>query len=120
MSQSFRYVVHGARGRIRQNFNTGAIRSHASVVHITAAEVVRPDPNVPPPLLEAGEPSQNFIYHLGEANVWVSNISPHRQDHFAEEVGGVEFILNVDAPSPIDVAVTITVEDNFPREIQSL
>jgi hypothetical protein len=28
--------------------------------------------------------------------------------------------LNVDFPSPIDVAITITVEDNFPVEIQGL
>jgi hypothetical protein len=83
MSQSFRFVKRGVAGRVRQNFNTTAIRSRDSVVHITAAE-----------------------------------IKP--QDHFDGEGGGVEFILNVDFPSPIDVAITITVEDNFPVEIQGL
>jgi hypothetical protein len=112
--------VHGARGRVRQNFNTDAIKSHASVVHITAGEIKPIDPNVPPEFRQPGEPDQNFIYNLGDANVWISNISPHRQDHFNGEPSGVEFILNVDFPSPINVAVTITVEDNFPREIQPL
>jgi hypothetical protein len=43
-----------------------------------------------------------------------------QQDQFNGESGGVEFILNVDSASPIDVAVTITVEDNFPVEVQGL
>lgn len=120
MSQSFRIVRRGVRGRVRQNFNTGAIRSHASVVHITAGEIIPLDPSVIPLFSEPGEPGQNFRYNLGDANVWVSNISPHNQDHFQNEPGGVEFILNVDFPSPINVAITITVEDNFPLEIEAL
>jgi hypothetical protein len=120
MSQSIRFVKRGVHGRIRENFNTPLIKSSSSVVHITASEIKSPDPNVPPAFKDAGDPGQNFIYHLGDANVWVSNVSPHRQDHFDGEPGGVEFILNVDFPSPIDVAVTLTVEDNFPIEIDGL
>jgi hypothetical protein len=121
MSQSVRFVRRGVRGRVRQNFNTPLIKTGASVVNITAGEIIPPDPNIPPHFLLPGEPQgQNFRYNLGDANVWVSNISPHFQDHFADEAPGVEFILNVDFPSPIDVAVTITVEDNFPVEIQGL
>ncbi len=120
MSQSFRIVRRGVRGRVRQNFNTSAIRSHASVVHITAGEIIPPDPTVQGLFGQAGEPGQNFRYNLGDANVWVSNISPHASDHFDGEPPGVEFILNVDFPSPIDVAITITVEDNFPLEIEAL
>ena len=125
MSKSIRFVQRGVKGRIRQNFNWDAIRSHASVVHITAAQIMPLDPNIPPLLREAGEPSQNFRYNLGDANVWVSNVSPHCNDHFKDEVGGVEFILNVEGPSGIpglnfsgiDVAITITVEDNFPVQV---
>ena len=120
MSQSFRHVIRGVRGRVRANFNTSAIKSSTSVVYITAAEIKPPDPNVPPLFKEAGDPGQNFIYHLGDANVWVSNVSPHRQDHFDGEPGGVEYILNVDFPSPIDVAVTITVDDAFPVSVDRL
>lgn len=122
MSQSIRFVRRGVRGRVRQNFNFSGIKSSASVVHITAAEVIplASPGEVPPRLKLPGEPDQNFRYNLGDANVWVSNISPHLQDHFDGEPAGVEFILNVDFPSPIDVAITITVEDNFPVEIQGL
>jgi hypothetical protein len=56
---------------------------------------------------------------LGDANVWVSNVSPHFNQHFSGEPGGVEFILNVDWPSPLDVGITITVEDQTPTEIQN-
>ncbi len=62
------------------------------------------------------------MYWLGDADVWVSNVSPHFNDHFEGEPGGVEFILhvnNIDNGAPIDVAVTITVEDNLPLEIDS-
>jgi hypothetical protein len=117
MSQSIRYVVRGVHGRVRSNFNWPAIRSRTSVVHITAAEIKPFDPNIPPVFKLPGEPDQNFRYWLGDANVWVSNISPHKQDHFDGEPSGVEFILHVDWPSPLDVAVTITVEDNFPAEV---
>lgn len=118
MSQSIRFIQRGVHGRVRQNFNWPAIKSRASVVQITAAEIKPRDPGVPDVhQLEPGEPAQNFIYHLGDANVWVSNISPHLEDHFPGEPEGVEFILNVDPPSTIDVGITITVEDNFPVEI---
>jgi hypothetical protein len=120
MSQSFRHVFRGVNGRVRANFNSSAVRSDTSVVNITAGEIKPRDPNVPQLFRDAGDPGQNFVYTLGDANVWVSNVSPHRQDHFDGEPGGVEFILNVDFPSPIDVAVTITVDDAFPVSVDSL
>jgi hypothetical protein len=120
LSKSIRFVKRGVRLRNRENFNTDIIRSGTSVVNITAAEIRPIDPNVNPRLKLAGEPDQNFIYNLGDANVWVSNVSPHLQDHFNGEPAGVEFILNVEFPSPIDVAITITVEDDFPIEVQGL
>lgn len=116
MAQSIRFVRRGVQGRVRQNFNWPAIRSRQSVVTITAGEV---QPSGSSEVLGPnGLTTQDFMYHLGDANVWVSNVSPHFNDHFGGEPGGVEFILNVDFPRPIDVAVTITVEDQTPVEIQ--
>lgn len=112
MAESVRFVIRGTFDRSRHNYNFPAIKSRQSVVHITAAQVIPADPST---LL--GGASQNFIYHLGEASVWVSNVSPHFNDHYAGEPGGVEFHLHVDWKEPIDVAVTITVEDKFPVAI---
>jgi hypothetical protein len=97
------------------NFNMpGIIKSGQAVVHITAGEI-RPGPRIP----GAGGVVQDFMYNLGAADVWVSNISPHFNQHFGGEVGGVEFVLHVDWDSPLDVAITITVEDQTPVEIQN-
>jgi hypothetical protein len=111
MAQSIRYLIRGVRGRVRANFNWPIITAR-SVVHVTAGQVgfgttqVHPTP-----------PTQNFFYILGDADVWVSNISPHKNE-FSGQPGGVSFILHVAWPDPLDVAVTITVEDNLPVEIQ--
>jgi hypothetical protein len=86
---------NGLHGRCRMNFNWGAINA-LSVVNITAGEAH----DWESAHLLGG---QMFTYNLGNANVWVSNISPHN--------GGVEFILNVEWRNPLNVAVTITVED---------
>ena len=116
MSQSIRFLLRGVRGRHRQNFNwPGVIRSRQSVVHITAGEATLGSPS------EVLGPNgslieQDWVYHLGDANVWVSNISPHDD---AGGGGGVEFIVNVDFSAPLDVGVTITVEDRTPVEIQN-
>jgi hypothetical protein len=111
MSQSIRWVIRGIRGRVRANFNWPII-SARSVVHISAGEVRfgTTQANQHPPL-------QDFHYVLGDADVSVSNISPHRNE-FSGQPGGVSFILHVNWDSPLDVAVTITVEDNLPVEIQ--
>src|SRR6266849_6544994 len=114
MAQSIRFVLRGVKGRVRSNFNFSAIKSPQAVVHITAGEV-KPGPDS---IVLGGAARQNFMYNLGDADVWVSNISPHFNQHFPGEPGGVEFILHVDFGSPLDVAVTITVEDLPPGEIQ--
>lgn len=89
----------GLRGRCRMNFNWGPINA-LSAVNITAGEAK----DWESAQLLGG---QQFTYNLGDANVWVSNISPHQ--------GGVEFILNVDWAHPLNIAVTITVEDAAPE-----
>ena len=120
MAQSVRYVIRGVHGRVRQNFNLpGIITSRQAVVNITAGEVQLGGPPSTVIGPNGNEVTQTFIYHLGDANVWVSNVSPHFNDHFAGEAGGVEYILNVDWPSPLNVGVTITVEDQTPFEIQN-
>jgi hypothetical protein len=104
------------RGRVPHNFNWVEIKSRQAVVHITAGEVT---PAAVPSSVIGGHAEQSFMYHIGDADVWVSNISPHFNDHFQNEPGGVEFILHVDFDSPIDVGITITVEDDVPLEIQN-
>lgn len=99
-------------GHVRQNFNWPGVITARSVVHISAGEI-----KFGTTQYIQTEPKQNFYYTLGEARVWISNISPHKNE-FATDSGGVSFFINVDFGSPIDVAVTITVEDSLPIEIQ--
>ncbi|MCJ8164232.1 hypothetical protein MKJ04_05210 [Pontibacter sp. E15-1] len=112
MGTSIRWVIRRVKGRVACFFEWDDRITARSVIHITAAEVGfgttqrRPTP-----------PGQNFFYHLGAASVWVSNISP-RKNEFRGSPGSVAFYLHVDWDSPLDVAVTITVEDALPIEIQ--
>lgn len=112
MAQSIRFVLRGQQGRTRHNFNWPGVISARSVVHISAGEVQAGTTQI-----QQVPPTQDFFYHLGEASVWVSNVSPHKNE-FSGEAGGVEFHTHVDFNSPIDIAVTITVEDELPVEIQ--
>ncbi|GAB7185939.1 hypothetical protein ATKI12_5770 [Kitasatospora sp. Ki12] len=115
MPQSFRIRYRGQKGRIPKNFGLpSVIHTRHAVVHITAGEVRDGGPSeVQAPGGHTVE--QDFIYNLGDADVWVSNISPHGEnDHFQGEEGGVEFILHVDYGHPVDVGVTICVDDEPP------
>jgi hypothetical protein len=89
MARSIRFVRRGLRGRVRQNFNWPGVITARSVVHITAGEV-RPGTTQVNPV----PPVQDFHYHLGAADVWVTNVSPHKNE-FAGDVGGVEFQFEV-------------------------
>ncbi|MFK4728998.1 hypothetical protein ROT00_04865 [Agromyces mediolanus] len=112
MGQSIRYVRRGIRGRSVQNFNWPGVITAKSVVHITAGEV-----GFGTTQKTATAPAQDFYYHVGDADIWVSNVSPHRNE-FNGDPGGVTYVLHVGWDSPLDVAVTITVEDALPVEIQ--
>jgi hypothetical protein len=112
MGKSIRFVRRGIQGRSRQNFNWPGVISARSVVHITAGEV-----KFGTTQSQQIQPTQNFHYHLGAADVWVTNISPHKNE-FTGAVGGVEFHVHVAWDAPLDVAITITVEDEIPIEIQ--
>ncbi len=111
MATSIRWLIRRVNGRVPCHF-TWPLISSRSVVHITAAEV-----GVGSSMIRPGSPGQNFFYHLGLASVWVSNIFPRRNE-FRGDPGAVTFYLHVDWSTPLDVAVTITVEDNLPIEIQ--
>ena len=112
MSQSVRWVVRNVQGRVRADF-TWNIIDVRSVVHISAGQV-----NYGASQIQTSPPYQNFSYVLGDADVWVSNISPHRNSYNPNKPAGVSFILHVNWPSPLDVAIDITVEDRLPVEIQ--
>ena len=47
---------------------------------------------------------------MGSAPIWVSKFGAHGG---AGEAGGVEFLLNVEWPTPLNVMVTITVLDEI-------
>jgi hypothetical protein len=99
LARSIRILYRGVHGRVRQNFNWDPIHANSALV-ITAAEWHATGGIVPPTV---GRPN------LGAANVYVTNVGPHDPEG---STGGVEFILNVDWASPLDVIVTITVFDD--------
>jgi len=112
MARSIRYLVRNTHGTTRQNFNWPGVITARSVVHVTAAEV-----GVGTTQAHPTPPVQDFFYNLGAAPVWVSNIGPHKNE-LTTDPGGVEYLLHVEWNSPLNVAVTITVEDALPVEIQ--
>jgi hypothetical protein len=126
MSRSFRVVVKNFQGHVRENFNFPTFpngdqelfyKSHNLAINVTAAQIRPPeiDSNV-----VGDTPSRNYIYFLGDAVVWVTNIAPHFSDHFRGEVSGVEFVLHSSFDGRIDVAYTVTVEDKHVENINSL
>ena len=100
-NRTFRvYYSSPMNGRVRRNFQIPV--NVTSVVVITAAEY-NPE-NVPP-----RHPNER-VHHLGDANIWVSNIGVHGDDGTPNN--GVEFVINVDFPHPLFVVVDITVLDS--------
>lgn len=102
---------HGLVGRSRLDFKWGINPpiSPLSIVHVSAAEAT--DFGSAYVIGANGQGQQDYIYSLGDADVWVSNVSPH--------LGGVAFILHVNAAGPVDVVVTITVEDGTPQQFRA-
>lgn len=115
MATTYRQVLRGVHGRISVNFNLpGVIKSRQAVVNITAGEI-QFNGSTSAALGPNGKVvEQDFVYTVGDADVWVSNVSPHFNDHFEGEEGGVGYVLHVGWDSPLDAAVTITVEDSTP------
>ncbi len=94
------YFSQPFNGRRRQNWQLPGLVNSDSVVVITASEY---NPGAVPPNHE-----NERLRFLGDANIWVSNISPHGD---GSPNFGVEFAINVDFPDPLFVVVDITVLD---------
>jgi hypothetical protein len=94
------YFSQPFHGRRRQNLQISGVNT-TSVAIITAAEY---SPEFVPP----NHPNERRR-HLGDANIWVSNVSVHGDDGTPNN--GVEFIINVDWPDPLFVVVDITILD---------
>jgi hypothetical protein len=104
MARSIRVLYRGHNGQnIRKNFNWPAINLDSAVI-VTAAEFT---PAFDGPM---GGPKTLGRPNLGLAPVSVTNVGPHGD---GGEAGGVEFFLNVNWDTPLDVIVTITVLDNI-------
>jgi len=96
MSRTIRLLYRNLQGRVRANFNWGIEPpiTKRSVVVMSAAEA-----KVDPGGILGLENATTF--HLGDADVYVTNVSPHE--------GGVEFIIHVNWGAPLDVLVDLTV-----------
>lgn len=101
MSRTLRVFYRAQQGRIRKNVNWSPITEKSAVI-ITAAEWHATGG------LFGAEVGR---YHLGEADVYVTNIGPHDDEGGGQ--GGVEFHLHVDSASPVDVVVAITVLEPY-------
>jgi hypothetical protein len=101
MSHSIRLIYRNQQGRSRKNFNWSPINKRSAVI-VTAAEWKPVSP--PNPEDMNGRP------HLGDANVYVTNIGPHDPEG---GTGGVEFYLHVEHDEPLHIQVTITVMDQI-------
>lgn len=109
MARSIRILYRGQKGRLRKNFNWPPIKLDSAVI-ITAAEFTPQFGGL------GGGPKTLGRPHLGDANVYVTNVGPHGS---GGEAGGVEFHLHVDFGSPLDVVVTITVLDDIEQFFQA-
>ena len=103
MSRTIRVLWRGASTGWK-NFNWGGVIDAQSVVHISASEGVLQDSNTP----ISGSPLDIIGRHRGEAPIYVKDVRPHPDDGGG---GGVEFYLQVDWDTPLDVVTDITVVD---------
>jgi len=101
MAHTIRVFYPRQQGRIRKNFNWPPITDKSTVV-ITAAEWAVSGGIFGP---ESGR------YNLGDADVYVTNIGPHKDE--GGGMGGVEFILHVNWDHPLDIVVAITVLEPY-------
>lgn len=109
MTQSIRVLYRNVKGRERHNYNWPPINERSAIL-VTAAEWSWGDSGLDPDTLVFAP--QMGRTHLGEADVFVTNIGVHRPEGGD---GGVEFFLHANHDFPIDVVVTITVFDEIPN-----
>jgi hypothetical protein len=65
-----------------------------------------------PTAIDAGSDLPEGGLHRGDAVITVSNVRPYVREPGG--VGGVEFVVTVDHPSPLLIATTVTVFDELP------
>ena len=58
------------------------------------------------------DPNVRLLVH--GPDVRITNIAPHDDEGGG---GGIEFVVNVDSPTPVDVAVTLTVLEDFQSHV---
>jgi hypothetical protein len=115
MAKSFRVYYPLQSGRNAHNFNiAGATITNRSAVIVTAA----PGNFSGPPGLgyKTNFDGNNERLNVHGPDVWVSNVVAHGPEGGS---GGVEFVLTVAGTEPTDVAVTITVLDEFESFFQT-
>jgi hypothetical protein len=84
-----------------KNFNWGGVIDQNSVIHISASEGAADEGSLFGPL--------NAIQRTrGDATIYVKNVRPHADQGGG---GGVEFYLQVDWNTPLDIVTDITVVD---------
>ena len=105
MSRTARVFYRQQQGRIPKNVNLPAFGiTRGSAVSITAGQVS----------LGSGFFDPNIRLNVHGPDVFVTNVCPHGDEGGG---GGVEFMLHADSPTPIDVAVTISVSEPFETHI---
>lgn len=83
------------------NFNWNGVINGNSVVHVSACEV-----SFPPDNLFGVEGAVRF---RGDAGIWVKNVHPHGPNPGDNITGGVEFFVQIDWGTPLNIATDITV-----------
>lgn len=83
------------------NFNWNGVINPNSVIHISACECIFPEGSI--------FGAEGVIRHRGLAPIWVKNIRPHGPNPGDSITGGVEFYLQIDWNTPLNISVDITV-----------
>lgn len=103
MPHSIRQYWRNLQGRVPLNFNWDVINND-SVVLISVSEYS----------IDVANPGESPRF-VGDANVTVSNISPHGPPYDGNR--GVTFVVTVDWPQPLNIVTDITVLDAAPEFI---
>jgi hypothetical protein len=85
------------------NFNWDGVITVQSVVHISACEAFFPEGSI--------SGAEGVQRQRGDAGIWVKNVRPHGPNPGDNITGGVEFFVQIDWDTPLDIATDISVLD---------
>jgi hypothetical protein len=85
------------------NYNWNGVITDQSVVHISTCECNFPAGNL--------FGAEGVLRTRGDAPIWVKNVRPHGPNPGVNITGGVEFYVQIDWGTPLNVATDITVVD---------